>query len=195
MAERRPAGRSQRVWQRRLCLPVPGHVGENLPHVQLLERMVRWRTVMVAYKILGILDCISGMLFRRVLEIATFLGWIYTDSCELAVSCCFTVSFHYSLWCFFFFFVFSLSRSIFSIFFSIAFYFGFVYLYSAIGPEWIEGSDTGEYDFYDVPQNMFQVPTFWLVAALVRERNLSQCWSNAWKLEYERKSGVQRKRL
>ena len=41
MAERRPAGRSQRVWQRRLCLPVPGHVGENLPHVQLLERMVR----------------------------------------------------------------------------------------------------------------------------------------------------------
>jgi len=59
------------------------------------------------------------------------------------------------------------SRSIFSIFFSLAFYFGFVYLYSAVGPEWIEGSDVGEYDFYYVPQNMFQVPTFWLVAALV----------------------------
>jgi len=40
-------------------------------------------------------------------------------------------------------------------------------LYSAVGPEWIEGSDVGEYDFYYVPQNMFQVPTFWLVAALV----------------------------
>jgi hypothetical protein len=42
-----------------------------------------------------------------------------------------------------------------------------VYLYSAVGPEWVEGSDVGEYDFYYVPQNMFEVPTFWLVAALV----------------------------
>jgi hypothetical protein len=60
-------------------------------------------------------------------------------------------------------------RSIFSIFFSLAFYFGFVYAYSAVGPEWIAGSDVGEYDFYYVPQNMFGVPAFWLVAALVRK--------------------------
>jgi len=56
------------------------------------------------------------------------------------------------------------SWSIFSVFFSVAFYLVFIFVYSAIGPySW----DVGEYDFYLVPQHMFGVAGFWLCLALV----------------------------
>jgi phospholipid-translocating P-type ATPase (flippase) len=56
--------------------------------------------------------------------------------------------------------------SIFSIFFSIAFYITFIFAYSGIGPVSPLG-DVGEYDFYDIPYHMFGVPAFWLLLLLV----------------------------
>mmetsp|Transcript_51827 Transcript_51827/g.66393 ORF Transcript_51827/g.66393 Transcript_51827/m.66393 type:complete len:1369 (-) Transcript_51827:402-4508(-) len=56
--------------------------------------------------------------------------------------------------------------SIFSIFFSIAFYITFIFAYSGIGPVSPLG-DVGEYDFYDIPYHMFGVPAFWLLLLLI----------------------------
>jgi magnesium-transporting ATPase (P-type) len=57
--------------------------------------------------------------------------------------------------------------SIFSIFFSFAFYLVFIFSYSAIGPYNTTLGDVGEYAFYEVPTHMFGVAGFWVTLILV----------------------------